>query len=407
MSISSIMVNAIVDPEAYAGLDLPHAAFEQLRRQEGPQRIEADGFAPFWAVTRYDQIKSIETRGGEFIIGNNPFVLMSDTEVATRQRMADRGDKAADFRVLPMMDNPEHKKFRDMMRQWFTPQKVVSLESRIRPLARLYVDRMLKHEGTVDFAEATTLYPLHVIFEASGIPMLEPDAAAEMIAGLKSETTAVIGASGKAFFEFFEELVAQRRRNPGDDMISVLTEGRIDGEPIRSQELFGHFLTLMTAGHETSAATIASGGWQLTQHPELLERLRADPSLCVKFVEESVRWETPVKHFMRTAANDTEIGGVAIAQGDWMMLCYASGNRDEKQFTQPDVFNIDRRSSHLGFGFGAHNCIGQFVARLESRLFWEELVRRVSAIELAGDVVRNPSTLVCGPVSVPVRLKAA
>jgi cytochrome P450 len=168
----------------------------------------------------------------------------------------------------------------------------------------------------------------------------------------------------------------------------------------------GYYIIAATAGHDTTSSTTAGALWALAERPELWQRLQNDPSLVGGLIEESIRWVTPVKHFMRTATEDTELAGQKIAKGDWMMLSYPSGNRDEAVFDAPFEFRIDRSPNrHVAFGYGAHVCLGQHLARMEMRILWEELLQRVASIELDGTPKRMAAAFVCGPKSVPIRFK--
>jgi cytochrome P450 len=151
---------------------------------------------------------------------------------------------------------------------------------------------------------------------------------------------------------------------------------------------------------------VGPGRASLAERPEQFARIKADPSLIGGLIDESIRWVTPVKHFMRTATADTELAGRKIAKGDWLFLAYPSGNRDETVFEDPFSFQVDRTpNKHVAFGYGAHVCLGQHLAKMEMRIFWEELFARLDAVELDGEPKRMAATFVCGPKSVPVRFK--
>lgn len=398
MSVPTELANQIVDPGAYANWDRSHGAFAELRRSNPLALVEPDGYAPFWAATKYDDIRLIETQKDAFVIGTNSFVLEKKGE---RSAMA--------LRALPMMDDPEHRKYRGVIRDWFSPAKVMKLESDVRRIARNYVDRLIGPGREVDFAAVTAFYPLNVVLGISGIPGGDDALLLGMVQGLlQSSSNTASGPTFENFIAYFQQLVDSRRKNPREDLASALANGRVDGELIGPKELLGFFAALLTAGHETTTFTIAGAGWALAERPELLDRLKSDPAALGRFVEEAIRWETPVKHFMRTATEDLSVRGEKISKGDQVMLCYPSGNRDEDKFEAPFNFDIDRKSSdgvrHAGFGFGPHNCVGQHLARLEVRVFWEELLPRVRSLELAGSPIRNASNLVCGPTSVPIRV---
>jgi cytochrome P450 len=204
----------------------------------------------------------------------------------------------------------------------------------------------------------------------------------------------------------FAQLADARRQAPRDDLISVIANAEIDGKPIQSLEATSYFAILATAGHDTTASSTSGAIWALCEHPHEFHKVKGDCALIPNLVEEAVRWTTPVQHFMRAATADTELRGRRIAKGDWLMLCYLSGNRDEAAFEYPDRFCVDRNPSrNVAFGYGAHACLGQHLARLQMGVFFEELIPRLAEIELAGEPRRSASIFVGGPKVLPVRFR--
>ena len=164
-----------------------------------------------------------------------------------------------------------------------------------------------------------------------------------------------------------------------------------------------YYIIAATAGHDTTSNTTAGGLWALAENPSEFRKLKENPALIPSYLEESIRWVTRVKHFMRTATADAEVHGQKIAKGDWMTLSYPSGNRDEDVFADPFVFKADRSpNKHVAFGYGAHVCLGQHLGRMEMRILWEELLPRLQSVELAGQPKRMDANFVCGPKSVPI-----
>ena len=188
----------------------------------------------------------------------------------------------------------------------------------------------------------------------------------------------------------------------------MIANGQIDGAPINDFEAMGYYIIVATAGHDTTSSSTAGAVWGMCQYPAAFETVKADLSLIPGLVDESIRWITPVKHFMRSATADAEVRGQRIAQGDWLMLCYPSGNRDEEVFDEPDVFRPERSPNrHLSFGYGAHLCLGQHLARMEMRILFEELMPRLKSIEFAGTPQRSEGAFVGGPKRLPVRYQMA
>jgi cytochrome P450 len=189
-----------------------------------------------------------------------------------------------------------------------------------------------------------------------------------------------------------------------DDLTTVLANARIGNVPLAPREATGYFTLIVLAGYDTTAFSIAAGMHSLCEQPDLLGRLRNEPRLIEGFVDESIRWATPARHFMRTAIADTSLGGREIRAGDWLMLCYPSGNRDEDVFEAPFEFRPDRSPNpHLSFGHGAHKCLGMHLARLEMSIFWNTLLQCLATVELAGAPVRSQSSFISGLKSLPIR----
>ena len=169
-----------------------------------------------------------------------------------------------------------------------------------------------------------------------------------------------------------------------------------------------YYIIVATAGHDTTSSSTAGAMWALAENPAQLAKVKADPSLIPGLVDESIRWTTPVKTFMRTVTEDTSFAGRDLKKGDWLMLCYASGNRDEAVFEEPDRFRVDRKpNKHLAFGYGAHLCLGQHLAKMEMRILWEELLPRLSDLALDGVPAMSEATFVNGPKRLPIRFKMA
>jgi hypothetical protein len=208
------------------------------------------------------------------------------------------------------------------------------------------------------------------------------------------------------FFAYFSALSASRRANPRDDLASVIANSTIDGNPISELEAMSYYIIVATAGHDTTSSSTAGAFWALAERPDQLAKVKANPALIPGLVDESIRWTTPVKTFMRTAAEDVEFAGRKMCKGDWLMLCYASGNRDEAVFEAPNEFRVDRSpNKHLAFGYGAHLCLGQHLAKMEMRILWEELLPRLKSLELAGVPAMSQATFVNGPKTLPVRFE--
>jgi hypothetical protein len=320
------------------------------------------------------------------------------------------------------MDAPDHPKFRHLTQSWFMPQNLRRLEARVREIARVSVDKMAAMGGRCDFVNDVALFfPLRVIMEILGVPeadeprMLkltqelfgaqDPDTNRSGEAGMDVERAlAEIQAVLMDFFMYFNAITEARRASPTEDVATVIANAQVDGAPIGAFEAVSYYTIVATAGHDTTSSSTAGGLWGLLQNEDQLARVKADPSLIPGLVDESIRWTTPVKHFMRSATRDCELRGQTIRKGDWLFLAYPSGNRDEEVFEDPFAFRIDRSPNrHLAFGYGAHLCLGQHLAKMEMRIFWEELLARLKSVELAGEPKLTEANFVGGLKHLPIR----
>jgi cholest-4-en-3-one 26-monooxygenase len=207
-------------------------------------------------------------------------------------------------------------------------------------------------------------------------------------------------------FAYFAKLAEARRAEPRDDIVSVLARARIGGQPMPPLELLSYFLLLVVAGNETTRNAASGGLLAFIENPDQLVKLAREPGLVDGAVEEIVRWTSPVNQFCRTAVEDVELHGRHIRAGDAFCLFYASANRDESVFDEPDRFKIDRRPNpHVGFGIGEHFCLGANLARLELRVIFRELARRLEHVELAGPVERMRSSFLGGVKRMPIRYR--
>jgi len=416
----------LVTPSAFADGTI-HETYRWLRRNEPLGVCEVEGVDPFWVVTRHADILEISRQNDLFHNGDRAPVITS--QAADRQVRQMMGGSPHLLRTLIHMDAPDHPKYRALTQAWFMPPNLRGLEERIRVIARAAVKRMAATGGECDFVRQVALhYPLHVIMTILGVPeqdegrMLkltqELFGAADPELGRNSDTDlgpAVQPEERKLdisvitdFFNYFRELSERKRANPSDDLASVIANAQIDGQAISDLEAMSYYIIVATAGHDTTSSSTAGALWALAENRGELAKLKADPSLIPGLVEESIRWTTPVKTFMRTVTQDTEFAGRAFKKNDWLMLCYASGNRDETVFEDPFQFRVDRKPNrHLAFGYGAHLCLGQHLAKMEMRILWEELIPRLKSLELAGEPAMSEAVFVNGPKRLPVRFELA
>ena len=411
----------LVSPRAFADEARIHAVFSTLRAKGGLRWTEPEGFRPFWAVTRHAHIMEA-SRANEVLISSRRLNLMSRRQEAAAFAAAGRYDKV--LRTLVHMDEPDHGDYRRVTQAWFNGSAVRALQPMMDALAVEYVDILESRGGELDFAqEIATWYPLRVVMAILGVPREDLELMHRLTKTLAAPQDSEFGAepaegtdlfaSIPLFTDYFLRMMADRRRNPRDDLASVIANGQVRGGPMGELETVSYCITMAVAGHDTTAASIAGGMLALAQRPEQWVILkRAIPNRNVGLLrsaaDEMIRWVTPIRHFMRTAAADCAIGGEAIRKGESLALYYLSGNRDEEVFGDPFAFRVERQPNrHLAFGFGAHLCLGMMIARMELATLFGEILRRVDSVELAGEARAIEANFLGGYKSVPIRFRLA
>jgi cytochrome P450 len=386
--------------------------FAQLRR-DAPVSFQAPSdfgsvrsARGFWAVTRHADVQHVS---------RTPQLFCSGQGVGLGEVPIELLELNASFLV---MDAPAHSKLRRVVSGAFTPKRVARLTDEITEEASRIVDTFVEQGGGDVVQDLSMKLPLWTISKILGIPKsLQAElyrAAEAQIAAqdpeFSSEGSApgsVAVEAGKTMHRIAAELVAARRANASEDVLSMLVHSRIDGEALSDQVLRGVFVLFATAGNDTTRTTTSHGIKLFGDHPEQWSRLVADRSTIDSAVEELVRFATPVIHFRRTATADTELAGAQIAKGDAVVMFYESANRDETIFSNPDRFDITRNPNpHLGFGGGGpHFCLGANLARTQLRALFSRLAERAVAIE-AGEPEYLKSNFVNGIKRMPVLVTA-
>jgi len=416
--ISKTVADVLALPAAYADGRI-HEAYRWLRANEPLGVADIEGVDPFWVVTRHEDILEISRQNDLFHNGDrSPTIVSQAADKQVREMM---GGSPHLLRTLIHMDAPDHPKYRALTQGWFMPQNLRRLEDQIREIAKAAVEKMAAAGGRCDFVQEVALhYPLHVIMSILGVPpedeprMLkltqelfgaaDPELARDADtppAERKFDMSIIVD-----FSNYFRALSEARRANPTDDLASLIANSQIDGQPISDLEAMSYYIIVATAGHDTTSSSTAGALWALAENPGEFAKVKADLSLIPSLVDESIRWTTPVKTFMRTATADVAFAGRNLKKGDWLMLCYASGNRDEAVFDDADHFHVDRKPNrHLAFGYGAHLCLGQHLAKMEMRILWEEMIPRLSDLALDGVPAMSEATFVNGPKRLPISFK--
>jgi cytochrome P450 len=419
------IARAVVLPESYVDeKNVSYPAFKWLRENNPLGVARVEGYDPLWIVSKFADIQKIETSQGElFGVGDENPILNTQAGDAFFRQMT--GGTVRNMDVVVFMDPPEHTQIRKIFNPWFRPSNVKKFEDQIRELAKAEVERMLDYDGECDFfADIAQWFALRSIVTLFGAPREDEDLFMRLSKAFfggsdpeerREDVEQDEAAAAKQwantvadFDNYFNPLTEDRRQNPTDDLLSVIANSEVDGEPISQGYANGQYIAMVTAGHDTTGATAGGTMLKLTEQPEILRRVGADPSLAAKLVEEGVRWVSPVKHFMRVALQDTELRGRRIKKGERLMLNFPSGNRDEEAIADPETFDIDRDPNrHLGFGHGAHMCIGQRIARSELRIFWEVLLPRVKSVQLAGEPKYLQTNFVGGLKNLPITFEKA
>ena len=384
-------------PDLFVG-EPPHELFARMRA-EAPVRwnpmANGDGF---WSVTKAADIAAISKdaatfsseRRGVFVDEERPMPV----EVLNQ--------------IILGMDPPRHTKYRGIVQKAFTPRIVAQQEEHIRTRVRNLIDGICE-KGECDLVKEVSIeLPLQVIAELLGVPQEDRQKLFAWTMQIEESVDNPEVSGPEALGQIgmhLAEMVAARRDEPADDLLSALVAAEIDGEGLNDFEIAAFFGLLMFAGNDTTRNTITGGTLAMVEHPDERQKLVDNPALIDSAVEECLRWVTPVMHFRRTPTTDTELRGVQLKEGDKVVVWYTSGSRDEESVPDPMRFDVGRseKIGHQAFGGGGrHFCLGSPLARMELKLIYPEILRRLPDLELAGPVGRTHSNWVNGYTSMPV-----
>lgn len=403
---------SLADPDFFADPAKAHDRVSELRRECALsfQSLPTSGpgqAAGFWAVLTHAEVIEV-ARQPTLFSASTGGVVLEDLEPDQLEMMR---------HMLLAMDPPDHNRIRKPLTEHFKHRAMAELEPQIRSICRSIMEQTVERSAggaVVEFVhDVTSGLPTAVIGRLMGIPETDWSlihGLAERVTSGQDEDFSQGSDPGVELAMYALDLAANRRAadNPASDLTSLILDTDFGGRPMDEVEFASFFVQLVTAGNDTTKTMLSSGLLALLQHPHQLAELRADPSRLPGALEEILRWANPLHYFRRTATADTRLGGVEIAAGDKVAMYYTSANRDEAVFKDPHTFDIHRSpNQHLSFGFAEHFCLGVHLARLEGRVFFEELLAGFTNIELAGQPIRLRSNLNNALKALPVTLNNA
>lgn len=352
----------------------------------------------FWSLTRHADVEAVAKDPGRF--GN-----AEGTQIASRRA------EGSGPRQIHNMDAPQHGPMRRLLTSTFTPRAVEKLAPRVQEVTAALLDEALEL-GEFDFVKViSSRLPLLVFAPMLGVPVEDADLLLRWTNESSSEDPEYSAGPETAarareeLFAYFADLTERRRRDPADDVVSTLVRAEIDGAPLTQEWLNPYYFVLTVAGNETTRNLLTGSVHALAQHGGWPALRAGGEGLLRSGIEEMVRWVSPVVHMRRTATTDVELHGRTVRAGEKVVLWFASANRDERAFPEPDVFRLDRTPNrHLGFGVGPHFCIGAHLARMETRVFYEQVLARGIRIEPLAEPDRLLSNWFRGYKRLPVRV---
>lgn len=410
---------ALSDPDTYTNQARVHELFTQLRREDPVAWCPELYGKGYWAVTKYDDIhyvsKNPQLFSSDGALGG---ITLEDPEDVARRVRAERGEDPASIgalagsRAMITMDPPQHSVQRRLVAPGFTPQKLVAMTPRIRARVSQILDD-IDGQSEFEFVQSVAAeLPIQVLAELFDVPQEDRHKLfhwSNILMGSRDQDIVMSsdymekGLTDMVMYAL--ELSEARKKNPGDDLISMLVRPNAAGEMMSTEDLLGAFVLLVVAGNETTRNSISGGMLALSQFPEQKQRLIDDRSLMPTAVNEIIRWVTPVVYMRRTALSDTKLGTKEIKKGDKLALCYMSANRDEDKFTDPFRFDIARdEARHVSFGYGTHLCIGWHLAEIQLTEIFSQLLDRYPTMQVAGEVERMRTFFLNSIKRMPVRM---
>lgn len=398
------------DPARFSDMTSWHHAVARIRDKNPVLRIDVDGFAPIWVLTRHADVFAV-SRDHVSWHNTTRSVLAPDQDY---ESMLSSGFPLP--KTLVHIDGEDHRLHRAVTSPWFKPGAVALRQPRIDAIADLFIDKMRSMGGACDFAQDIAQpYTLRVIMDIYGVPEADEQLMLELTQGIfgaadpeylgdASDPAAKVIGSVMQFIQYFAAMTNDRRACPMDDIASLIANGKIDGELMDDEHRLWYYIIVATAGHDTTSFALAGGLEALIRNPDQLDALRADPSLVNRAADEIFRWTSPVRHFMRYAQKPVTVGGTNIPAGGRVLLSYPAANRDPSVFTSPETFRVMRHDvdRSLAFGIGAHFCLGVQFAKRELRTFLHRIIDQVDQLALADEPSYAQSHFVSGVKHLPI-----
>jgi len=396
-------------PSNFTDMARWHRAAADLRRAGPAHHFSDRKFGEFWAVTHHDALLEV-SRQPEVFPNTKDAAFIGAGGYTEMQK-----DLPFEVKTLLSMDGAEHAKYRKVVIDWFKPSAIRRLQIAVDDLVAESMNDLRERDGELDFAmDIAVPLPLRVILEMLGVPRADEPLMLRLTQEMFSAADPELGSDNpfEAMGEmvtYFIDLVTARRANPTEDLTSAIANGTIDDEPIDMIAMMGLFAVLASAGHDTTSFAMSGGVEELARRPAEVDRLRDDPTLAENAAHEVVRITSPVRHFTRLTQRDTEVAGHQFRVGDRILLSYPSANRDERVFADPDRLDVGRANAtyQVGWGHGAHYCLGARLAQMEITSLLAGLAREVESIELNGDAEWTAGHFVSGVKHLPVRCQLA
>lgn len=391
----------LLNPQTFAA-GQPHDQFAWLREHQPVHWHDEPGGPGFWAVTRFDDVWTVDRDFQAF--SSEPTIMIQDPA-------EEQGTAFGPYKMMLMMDPPDHTAFRKLIRGEFTLPAARLRQGRIQALARQIVDDVIER-GECDFvSDVAGEMPSFVIAELMGLPLTDGRELYKLTEVIHTAPEALPpGASAQAVMKMFEygsKVMAEKRARPGDDLASRLLACEVDGRKLDDMEFLLFFLLLVDAGGDTTRNLLSGGLLALMENPDQMAWLKAGLDHRLPSArEELLRWASPVIYMRRTARHDVELNGARIREGQKVVMYFGAANRDPEKFDRPETLDLSRENNeHIAFGTGPHGCLGQHIARIEIDAMLTEVLTRMEGFELPSPPQWLESNFISGPRTMPLRFR--